>query len=245
MTWQIYRLTFRLETPLHIGRRGWGIIQRTRPYVMGKNLWAATTARLTRLLNSGDYRAVGEVLKRVAVFTYCYPATDVDHPLLPHYRLQDGLEKGLYYGDLDAVAFEYAFIGSYAATAIDPVAQAAEEASLHEVEVVLPHTRSDGRQVYLCGYLLLRDGATVLDTPITVDTLYALLDDVQVGGERGYGYGRLLLQRDRCGLENSRCLFDRYELTGTSDGLPEFTVPASQPLPAHALLVGLRAGGEI
>jgi hypothetical protein len=56
MAWQVYRLIFRLDTPLHVGQRGWGMIQRTRPYLMGKNLWAATTARLTRVLQKPGSR---------------------------------------------------------------------------------------------------------------------------------------------------------------------------------------------
>jgi len=240
MTWEICRLVFRLETPLHVGRRGWGIIQRTRPYLMGKNLWAATTARLTRWLDREDYEAVGNALKQVSVFTYCYPAVDPEEPFLPHYR-----EKiGLCYGDLTAVEFEYCFIGSYASTAIDPVAQAAEDASLHEVEVLLPHARDGGKQVYLCGYVLLHEEAAVLGHPINSDALFACLDDVQVGGERGYGYGRLSLQRAYSGPVDSP-LFGRYRFEETNDAKPTLIVPYQNPLPAHTLLDGLQAAGDI
>jgi hypothetical protein len=240
MAWQVYRLVFRLETPLHVGRRGWGIIQRTRPYLMGKNLWAAATARLTRRLASEDYEAVGDALKKVIVFTYCYPATHPEEPLLPHYREQ----VGLCYDGLAAAEFEYRFVGSYASTAIDPAAQAAEEASLHEIEVLLPHTRGAGAPVYLCGYVLLRETATVLNRPITAATLFDLLSDVQVGGERGYGCGRLLLRQDESGPTEGP-LFGRYGLAKTDADRPKLTVPNGSPLPAHALLPSLKAAGDI
>ncbi len=240
MTWQVYHLVFRLETPLHIGRRGWGIIQRTRPYLMGKNLWAAATARLTQLLDSTDYEAVGNALKQRVIFTYHYPAIVPQTPLLPHYRAGEGL----YYGDLSAADFEYRFIGSYAATAIDPTAQAAEEASLHEIEVLLPHPRDAETPVYLCGYMLLREGATILGQALTIENLAPLLRDVQVGGERGYGYGRLLLCQDKPELV-ATALFGRYDLVDKSGAAPTLGISSGLPLPAHTLLRDVQAAGDI
>lgn len=244
MAWQVYHLMFRLETPLHIGRRGWGFIQRTRPYLMGKNLWAAATARLTRRLgrrlDREDFEAVGQALKKAVVFTYCYPATDPQAPLLPHYR--EG--QGLCYGDLTAAEFEYRFVGSFASTAIDPAAQAAEDASLHEIEVLLPHTRDDGAPVYLCGYVLLCEGAAIDTQPVDAKTMFDLLSDVQVGGERGYGYGRLVLQRQRC-HQTEAPLWGVYRLAQNDTDRLELIVPARAPLPAHALFADLQASGDI
>lgn len=240
MDWKVYRLVFRLKTPLHIGRRGWGIIQRTRPYLMGKNLWAAATARLTCELGNQDYAGVGEALKGLALFTYCYPATDPELPLLPHFQMG----KGLYYGNLSAAEFEYRFIGSYAATAIDPATQAAEAASLHEIEVLLSHTRDTGAPVYLCGYVLLREGGAVSGSPLTITTLSGLLRDVQVGGERGYGFGRLFLQQDGSDSTNEP-LFGEYQLEDYGAPRPILTISGESPLPAHALITGLKAAGDI
>jgi len=237
MAWQIYRLIFRLDTPLHVGQRGWGIIQRTRPYLMGKNLWAATTASLTRTLGSDDYKAVGRALLENALFTYFYPAVDVNQPLMPCYG-----DKGLSYGrqkyrELAADEFEFSFVGSYASTAIDPVTQTAEEASLHEVEVILPRTRDEGAQVYLHGYLLIHEGAQIMGHPLNISLLLDLLTDVQVGGERGYGYGRLLKHDFR---PWSGKLFNQYEVENLT-----LTMLPDSPLPAHALIEGLLARGDI
>jgi len=231
MAWQVYRLIFRLKTPLHVGRRGWGIIQRTRPYLMGKNLWAAATASLTRLLGSDDYETIGRALQENALFTYFYPALDVGRPLMPCYG-----DHGLRYGDLAGEEFEFRFIGSYASTAIDPMAQAAEEASLHEVEVLLPHTRDKGEQVYLHGYLFIREGARIAGRPLDV-LLRNVLSEVQVGGERGYGYGRLL-RHDLKSWQGR--LFNQYKV----DDLI-LTIPTGLPLPAHASIEGLFAWGDI
>ena len=46
MTWTVYRVTWRLLAPMHIGWRKLGNMQQTRPYVTGRNLWGAFTARL-------------------------------------------------------------------------------------------------------------------------------------------------------------------------------------------------------
>ena len=45
MAWRAYKIVLRLRSPLHIGRGKVGNLQRTRPYVAGRNLWGALTAR--------------------------------------------------------------------------------------------------------------------------------------------------------------------------------------------------------
>ena len=54
MTWTAYRVVFKLRSPMHIGCGKVGNVQRTRPYVIGRNFWGALTMRLTRDATQGS-----------------------------------------------------------------------------------------------------------------------------------------------------------------------------------------------
>ena len=74
MTWTAYQVSFRLLSPLHIGWRKLGNLQQTRPYVPGRSLWGALTARLTRELVGCNYRCIGAKVDKELAFTYFYPS---------------------------------------------------------------------------------------------------------------------------------------------------------------------------
>jgi len=193
MGWTAHRIVLRLRSPMHIGAGKLGNLQRTRPYVVGRNLWGALTARLTRdddLEGKPDprkYQEVGEDVHSELAFTYFFPTTDPKggQPLFPNL---DARGHWSYGGDgsgaytMDASAFRYRFLSTYASTALDYMAYSAQEASLHEVECLTPHTR-DGTPVYLTGYIFQRAGSGLK----WQDALHRL----QIGGERGYGWGRV------------------------------------------------------
>ena len=185
MAWQKYVLVFRLQSPLHIGYRKTGNLMQTRGYVPGKILWAALTARLTRDYDNGAdgqrYVDIGEDVNKSFRFGYLYPALPKD-PLKEVRSVSDLAVR--YPWDDD---FDYLFLNSYASTALDYTSQSAEEAMLHETEFIAPHTRT-GQPVYLTGDLFVQ---TDLQHPLNQwrDALHKL----QLGAERGYGWGRLRL----------------------------------------------------
>ena len=91
MDWQPYRLVYQAKSPIHIGYRTLGFIQRTRYYIPGRALWGAITANLTRAYGSYEqYGPVGEDVKSSILFSYFYPAPEPDKPLLPCFTA-DGL----------------------------------------------------------------------------------------------------------------------------------------------------------
>lgn len=176
MSWQKHHLHFRLLSPLHIGWRKTGNLMQTRGYVPARNLWAALTARLTRDFDNGSnaqrYQEIGELVKKHFRFTYFYPALK-DSNYKPHYPWQEN--------------FDYLFLGSYAATALNYQAQAAEEAMLRETEFIAPRTRDD-QQVYLAGSVYVQ---TTPPLPSPLNNWQEALTQLQIGGEQGYGWGRL------------------------------------------------------
>lgn len=185
MSWQTYPLTFRLLNPLHVGYRKVGNLQQTRGYVTGKMLWAALTARLTRdvlpAAAGADYARIGATVNDQFRFSYLYPAFDLAGPVCHPWA--------------DEATFAYRFLDSYASTALDYDRQSAAEGLLHEVEFICPHARpladEEPPQVYLSGRLYVREE---LDAELGAWKI--ALSRLQIGGERGYGWGRLELLSD-------------------------------------------------
>lgn len=179
MAWTHYRLVFRLLSPLHVGYRKIGNLMQTRPCVPGKVLWGALTARLVRDLGRGAngqaYQQVGDEVRRRFRFGYLWPSLDAQCPYFP-WEYDD---------------FEFLLLGSYASTALDYGREATEEGSLHETEFIAPVAR-DGRPVYLLGDLWVQEDGL----PPELQGWREALKNVQLGGERAYGWGRVRLESD-------------------------------------------------
>lgn len=248
--WIAYEVAFQLLAPLHIGWRKVGNLMQTRPYVTAKNLWGALTSRLARdraegqgrKANPQDYRRVGEEVSESLAFTYLFPALAPD-PLEALYPVQAG--DGPVYGRdrLSVELFDYLLLDTYASTALDAQRYAAEEGSLHEVEMIRPRTRPlDGTRlggqhgadadalgvpVYLVGYVLVRDGGP-----------RGWLDawkHLQIGGEHRYGWGRVRLTN--CIPATSKKLFGLLDLIEPTVDRPILVAGAEGPALAHALAV--------
>ncbi len=208
MTWAAYQVTFGLLSPLHIGWRKLGNLQQTRPYVTGRSFWGALTARLTRESGGSNYIDVGKDVDEQLTFTYFYPTIQRDGVSLWPWP-DDQWDK-----------FAWAFLGSYASTALEN-ARNAEAGSLHETEYIAPYTR-EGEQVYLVGYIFERDNCN-LDWK-------SALGKLQLGGERGYGWGRVHAKDGYKQINNSKC-FD-YDLL-LDDDRPLLKAPGDMHLLAH------------
>jgi hypothetical protein len=197
---------------MHIGWRKLGNLQQTRSYVTGRNLWGAITARLTREQGSNEYKAISNLVDRELTFTYFYPSVSPDPE-----------KVSLWPWDTDE--FSWAFLGSYASTALEN-SRNAEEGSLHETEFIAPYARntiqnSEPLPVYLVGYIFARDDSKL--------AWREALSKLQIGGERSYGWGRVSLEGIK--PEATKC-FDDYHYDGTGNH-PLIVVPSSKKLLAH------------
>lgn len=246
MNWQVYRLVFRLESPLHVGWRKTGNLMQTRPYLPGRVLWGAVTANLTQWLGETNYRALGEWVHDHLRFGYFFPARNPDKPLYPTY-LTTQQQSGIYYGqeEMSEVEFERCFLSSLASTAIAYEANAAQEGSLHEVEFLVP-SLGLGQPVYLVGHLFVQSGSEVIcqtnDIVAHGLSLYEqVMASLQVGGERRYGFGRLALCRNQCKKTDE--LFE-YK-PDQQNGSLVVTIPVQKPLLAHAIADSVRVKGSI
>ncbi len=78
MTWTPYLVSYKLISPAHIGWKKVGNLQITRPYVTGKTLWGALTARLVRDEKKNNYNDIGKKVDDELRFTYFYPSITQD-----------------------------------------------------------------------------------------------------------------------------------------------------------------------
>ncbi len=232
MPWTYYRIIFRLKSPLHVGYRKVGNLMQTRPYVPGKLLWAALTARLVRDAGRGAegraYREIGRQIREHFRFGYLWPSLDRKRPCFPW----------------KCDAFDYLFLGSYASTALNYSREAAEEGTLHETEFIAPHTRTD-EPVFLVGDLWVK---TTL--PDDLADWERALGQIRLGGERGYGWGRVRLERLEMERPTNQEQVDRGTTTAghqweARDDRIVITVPKGSHLTAHAIAAGDGAVGGL
>ena len=173
--WKMYPVAFRLMTPLHSGQMKLGNVQRTRHYVTGKMLWGALTERMTRdnPESNGNYHIVGDCIKDKLAFSYFYPSISPSPDAVDIWPWGDQVED-----------FAWRYLNTYASTALNATRSSAEEGSLHETEHIAPVTR-EGKQVYLVGFIFEKEGSNL--------NWRKALSDLQMGGERTYGWGRVRL----------------------------------------------------
>lgn len=179
MPWSVYQVVLRLLSPLHIGRGKVSYLQRTYPYVTGRALRGALVNRVGRNQNirgadAGDpFRCVSKTFASYLTFTYFFPALNENGNFKPYFPWEDEAN------------FRRRFLGSYTGAALDYPQQTAAEGLLREIEHVLPFTRDDGDQVYLLGYIFAQENN------LKKYDWKAALCNLQLGGERGYGWGRV------------------------------------------------------
>ena len=196
MAWRMFRVTYKLLNPLHIGYHKVGNAQRTRYYVPARNLWGGITQQLTRCrfqsagVSQRDYAQIGEWVREHCAFAYFF-LRDKDGTFYPQWT-----EKGLRYGPLPTPEFERQWLSALVTTALHTSSTPAETGSLHEVEYIAPYRMSYSGKVRLtklCGWVLLDEvGLQELGDPTKWNRW---LGELQVGGERRYGFGRLRLSR--------------------------------------------------
>ncbi len=231
MAWHCYQVVFRLRTPVHIGWGKIGNVQRTRSYITGRVFWGAVTMRLTRDLASQRgtvaqaqaYRDIGEQVHQCLAYSYFYPAT-----------MTNGAYQVVWPWE-DPSRFRYRFLGSYNSTALSYPQQSAASGLLHEVEFLAPYTIDIGEPVSVVGYVFASNTCTL--------PWQDACQRLQIGGERGYGWGDLALIHCQPVADDAR-LFGQIGFDGRNER-PMLQIEAGQSLLAHTLAKDTIANGEL
>jgi len=240
----MYTAIYELRSPLHIGYHKVGNLQRTRYYIPARNLWGAVTEALTRRgfaaadAPQGDYQKIGEWVKTHCAFGYWFVNENQEF-LKPCYT-----ENGLKYGSLTVSQFERRYLGAHVTTALDPSTTSAEEGSLHEIEFIAPYhlvNPDDGEPALptrIGGWVFLDETAL----PLLGDESKwrTWLGDLQIGGERRYGFGQMNLFGWVKQVKQDKGYTMRLDVKR-----PQVNVQESYPLLAHAATDGVRGKGII
>lgn len=249
MGWTCFSLTYELRSPLHIGYAKVGNVQRTHYYVPARLLWGALTAVLTRAgfhieeIAAGDYQGIGKWVQEHCAFSYFF-IQDREQLLFPWYT-----ETGLRYGNFLVNDFERCFLDSHLGTAIEASSNAAEEGSLHEVEFITPYypvvpgkDEPVSRTVFR-GWLFLDDIA--LKTFDEQKKWRVCWKELQWGGERRYGFGRVSLKDWKSDTSSKEESFPNAYEIDLKSSRPRVKVPKEKPLLAHGLVDSFSASGQI
>lgn len=207
---------------------------RTRPYVTGRVLWGALTMRLTRdeagkkglAAGPDEYEQLGKKVHRCLAFSYFYPALQWG---------SDDAYKVAWPWEEEST-FCYRFLSSYQATALSYPAQSADEGMLREAEFISPYTLDTAEAVFLKGYVFEKEGECTLDWQ-------SALSRLQLGGERGYGWGDVRFVRSM-EITNGR-LFDGQVEYVNDSARPIIRLHEGARLPAHVLAENAPVAGNV
>jgi len=166
--------------------------------------------------NLDTYNKVDSFIKTNVKPTYFYPSiilndtnglSSIDLTIdeqnyivfLPEYR-----NNGLNYGNLTKEEFEQIFITSFVSTAMNPKTKSSEEGSLHETELIKNKVKIKNKifDVYWIGYLFFNINSSkdnislkkenekiVISNNSNSVNFNDILENLQLGGERNYGFG--------------------------------------------------------
>jgi hypothetical protein len=231
MSWQLFKTIYEAASDITIGGDKLGFVQRTRYYIPARSLWGAATANLTQQLNAKpcayDYQKTGNQLLDDCRFSYLY-LTDSHKTVMPWPVTTTDAISGL-----DPEEFEQCYVYSRTRTAVAPGTSTAEDSALFEFEF-LRSRNDDGLHIMWTGYVWLRDSEN-----LSPEQLRKALSRIQVGGERHYGAGQLLL-REWTELPSASA--EIFGVTSTCDESgPKLQLVDDKPvhLPAHLAIKGL------
>jgi hypothetical protein len=233
MSWTVYQIILRLHSPLHIGYREVGYLRRTRPYVTGRALRGALVNRVGRNQDirgedPGDpFRAVSKTFAQYLTFTYFYPALN-----------EDGKWK-VFFPWEDEAGFRRRFLSSYTSTALAYPHQTAAEGLLHEIEFISPRTLDTGEPVYLMGYIFV-EKRFKQEKYGWVKALRRL----QLGGERGYGWGDARLCLVKKSEPRTDRLFGKISFE-TDKKRPVLTLKENEAVLAHTFAQNATLSGPV
>lgn len=246
MGWGLYSLVFRLKSSLHIGYHKTLHLVRTRLYVPARTFWGALTVRLVQETGASNYEKAGQFLKEQMRFGYLY-FSDGKKLFIPQYT-----KEGLKLEQMHLYEFEKRYVRSVSTTAIDAYSLSADEETLHHLEYINPRGMDDSSPVFLKGLLWVRlENFSEQGNDLSFRyegiqlRLSELMQFLQIGGERKYGFGQVELSEMRK-ISNSKLETEEFYGEWSGEKSINVTIPKGKPVWAHVEYVpDLKMKGEI
>jgi len=168
------KIVYKQIQPLHIGYGNYGVMNETRLFIPGITMWGALTNAYVKSLGGKeeDYTKYQETFENITCF----------YPMIENAVLYPRFEDGEFYlGFCSEKEFRYECVDTYVSTAINPTTLNAKDESLHEIDIILPQSKEDKKQLYWVGY---------------VNTSEKIPEKIYVGGDSRYGFGLMKLERE-------------------------------------------------
>jgi len=168
------KIVYKQIQPLHIGYSNYGVMNETRLFIPGITMWGALTNAYVKSLGGKeeDYKKYQETFENITCF----------YPMIENAVLYPKFKNGEFYlGDKSEKEFRYECVDTYVSTAINPITLNAKDENLHEIDIILPQSKEDKKQLYWVGH---------------IKTSEKIPEEIYVGGDSRYGFGLMKLERE-------------------------------------------------
>lgn len=188
MKW--YKLIFKQEQPVYLGKSKYGVLSQTSLFINGHTMWGAlTNAYITKqkVKTVQEVKEIGNKLKTITCFFPAFKEGNDYAVLYPQYDngsfLFQSQDKKIKYSENE---FRLKFVDSFVSTSIESTIRSAKYNSLHMTEFICQRDKSTGKQLYWAGLL----GLDFSDNTIGIDDVFS---EIFVGGDSRYGLGFMRL----------------------------------------------------
>jgi len=186
-----YKLIFKQNQPIHIGKSNWGVINETEIFIPGWTMWGALTN--TYLRNRG-FKDLNSAKEKFETITNFFPSFDGETILAPNYK--DG-EFCL--GDFSESEFRLFFIDTSLKTSVEPILRKAKDEHLYEFDYILPAPKKEFKKTLNDkGFKdnLFWIGLIAIEKKTAEEATKNFLKKglkIFIGGDTRYGFGELEL----------------------------------------------------
>lgn len=181
-----YKLKLKQMSPIHIGKKNYGVLSETRLFIPGWTIWGALVNSYGKLNGGKDknFKEGKELFEKITCF---YPKTKSVDIMFPKFK--DGK---LHMGNISEKEFRRRFTDTYVSTAINPVNISAKDESLHEIEIILSEDREENESLYWEGLIGIEESKKD-DFEVFIEKT----KEIYVGGEIAYGFGKMKVYKDK------------------------------------------------
>jgi len=180
--------------PIHIGYKKHGVIAETRLFIPNFTIRGAFANQYGQK-NNGDFKQANEsIFNNISCF---FPTFDKkgkeDNILFPEYKNGELYLKSENNEQYSEKKFRNEFTETLISTAISPQSLSAKDESLHEIDIILPKSKTDTKkQLYWVGVIKISENEKDKIEEIT---------EIFVGGEQKYGFGLMKINNDYSNIE--------------------------------------------